>query len=1003
MTISFDRALYEGNVLDRVAVLEREVERLKQRDMEVDKLSDLTTDIGTVDTGILKFGNDTDLGSGFSGVMGGYPGVDLDTPDGVKNFLIAAIIADALGAGFTDQGELYAQAGKIAQWVLDNDLLRSSNFGIVLDAINEQISVGSTGTKLLLNGIGKFLKSSNYATGYSGVYLDSSGYFEAENAKIRGSIETAVFKKNMISAQAGAMIIAKSAGVLSADYTTGGTLVLQGPADGSWLFGSGDIIRLGDGINTSWISVTQSSPANTYTTSLLNGASATYPAGSTAVDYGPTDSGWLEMQAGAVGSAIGPYYSVKKHSGQPWTATTEYIRLGDLRAFLDCGFNTMGFGIGDAASFLTYDPVRGLRIKGSLSMLGDGMIDDAINMQGIKYSLIHSAANSGYSRVTRFGQVVGSGNKPVGVLEYLDPSALGDALSGWGGFETKFAMEQWTHSGGGVLWDNTTAEYYEGAWSAFITQTFIKNAAGGFYSNQYSLDAITISNAFAVTAGKYYDVTWCMKAQLNDHGETLRSRVVVSWLNSSQTVISTVAAPWFESYGAWKQTLYGNLKAPTGAAYVKVTLQAETSGAPNYPGGPASYTKTIYVDRIQIYPSATNITKLEFADDAIYANKPLSIGSGYSMPGAPTRGLWNNDKGIIYWGENNAWLPVVGTKNMACYVSTSGTDDQSHGQAGGSSAYRTVSYAINSIPLNFNGTYHIYIEAGTFTETVWISDKRAAAIHIWGTLNTVATRTETITTDPVTGWSNIPSVPFGYASRIIEVSGVDSFINSPNINGANVVGHASTSMSGESRTYTEYTFGTTLSGSIYVTDSTLVSIHNLSVTGDVNVWYGSNVFIDRSSVRDFAGSHNSYLSFARSYARSFSVTQNSAGNIGLCMIGTTYNMNQWWGHVTSAYGSSIVVRTALFLCCVPNAGQRVVMLQCSESSDMNCWGQVAASASSGINVVYCFAGGTGTLYGFMCDCASCMTSTTENTFTRFYGVTPTAKYVPSAATYGYIG
>lgn len=50
--------------------------------------------------------------------------------------------------------------------------------------------------------------------------------------------------------------------------------------------------------------------------------------------------------------------------------SSEIARLGDLNGFLNYVASNYGVGIGSAAAYLTYDPVNGLRIKGTIIIVG---------------------------------------------------------------------------------------------------------------------------------------------------------------------------------------------------------------------------------------------------------------------------------------------------------------------------------------------------------------------------------------------------------------------------------------------------------------------------------------------------------------------------------------------------------------------------------------------------------------------------------------------------------
>jgi hypothetical protein len=1004
MPNSIERLLVEGNFLDRMTALEARVNYLMRRETVVDALSDLTPELGEVNSGRLKFGTDTDLGSGFSGVMGGFPGVDLDTPDGVKTFLIAAIMADALGAGFTDQGELYAQAGKIAQWVLDNDLLRSANFGIVLDAINEQISVGSTGSKLIIDGIGKAFKSSNYVPGASGSYLDASGFFETGDGLFRGSISSVVFKKDLLSAHAGGMIISKSAGMLSIDYTPGGQLEVQNTLDSSWLFDTGDIVRLADGLNTTWLSVTQlgAGNENKYSVSFLHGSNTTtFLKGSTVVDYGPAGSSFLQMQAGS-GNTMGSYYALRSHSGQPWTDQIEHVRIGDLKGLLNYPNSTIGMIIGNSNSYLAYDPTKGLQIKGSVQLTNQsGSLSDALRLDGLLYSLIHSATIGSYSRSFKFGMVNDSG-VPAGVLDYFDSNAGTNLLTVNPGFEDS-TLTPWTVSLGTVV--QSTTQKYEGSKSArmqvYCTRLYLGDDI--FNVTNSSLR----STSLAVTAGAVYDFSayYYKDAAVYTSANTLL--LSVEWYNGG-TLLAVSTPANCPTTGSWDKASLSGLQAPTGATSAKILMSHSIDGGSvgYFPGAPNAFYQYVYVDKVDFHATANYTARMKVSDNQFTFSKPVAVPYGYTMPTAPTRGFAMNDKGILYWGENGSWLPVCGTKNMTLYVSTTGTDDLNHGHAGGSSAFRTISYAVNQIPTSYTGVVYIMLESGSWSENVWISDK-ACMIHIYGTLTAVATRTETISYDGTTGWGNVPSVSNGNGDRIITVINRGTFINHPYMGGmsSNIIGHPTNGAYTESLQYTEYQFATNLNSStIYVTNSKAVSLHNLNGgSSNVAVWYKSTLFVDSCRFQDILPAHGSYVDIARSFVRALSCTQGCTGAAAISFIGITSNIAAWYNFVTSGNASNIVLRTVMLGMVTPNTGQRCCSLYCSEDSSINVWCNTITALNSGLNVFVNFnSGAGGTSVGVWADTCSAVTGYAENSTCKFYG-TWTTKTSAGASSFGFIG
>jgi hypothetical protein len=65
-----------------------------------------------------------------------------------------------------------------------------------------------------------------------------------------------------------------------------------------------------------------------------------------------------------------PYMSIFGHAGSPWSALTTHARMGNLNGFLGYATDAYGIGIGSTNSYLKYDPVNGLQIKGSVTITG---------------------------------------------------------------------------------------------------------------------------------------------------------------------------------------------------------------------------------------------------------------------------------------------------------------------------------------------------------------------------------------------------------------------------------------------------------------------------------------------------------------------------------------------------------------------------------------------------------------------------------------------------------
>lgn len=220
---------------------------------------------------------------------------------------------------------------------------------------------------------GDSLRSSNYVSGLTGWYVGDT-YAEFANAFIRGELHATVFVKDLISAHAGMLVISKSAGNLAANCTIAatGTIVIETPPTGGWAFDTNDIVRIkaeySGGVGDTWLTVTRSTPDNTYTYAYNSGTTGIiYPAGTAVVDYGVSGQGSVVLNAGAAGTAVGPYVDVRTHAGAPWTTETLNARFGNLNGSYGYSDAVTGIALGKytAADYITIDPTLGIRFLDS--------------------------------------------------------------------------------------------------------------------------------------------------------------------------------------------------------------------------------------------------------------------------------------------------------------------------------------------------------------------------------------------------------------------------------------------------------------------------------------------------------------------------------------------------------------------------------------------------------------------------------------------------------------
>jgi hypothetical protein len=204
------------------------------------------------------------------------------------------------------------------------------------------------------------MSSVPFTSGVEGWQIHTNGNAEFNDVTVRGRIRSAVFEYNIIQATSGSIAVAKSAGVLAANFEIAdgsGTLTVQDPPSGeAWLFESNDIVRIryydSGVLKESWLTVTRTGTVNEYTTALENGTDDyTYKKGLAVINYGPATQGLLFMTADADNS---PYYDVRTHAGAPWTTQTAKVRLGNLAGITDATFGALtGYGLWTDSGYFT--------------------------------------------------------------------------------------------------------------------------------------------------------------------------------------------------------------------------------------------------------------------------------------------------------------------------------------------------------------------------------------------------------------------------------------------------------------------------------------------------------------------------------------------------------------------------------------------------------------------------------------------------------------------------
>ncbi len=271
-----------------------------------------------------------------------------------------------------------------------------------------------TGGELVLNKEGS-VKNTSYIPNQQGFALTaaSGGFLEVENAKIRGTLSTAVFEKETVNAVGGQLYVANSTtltgsvitgqanqgGLYAASDTTFSVVNVSG-FTGSYGAAGGEILSLkkitDTGFSTEYVMV-QSASRNTpssgtdfsgllyvsrsYGNNLtatgtsqslgeIPGAAVPYSGSQVIVSTGRVGTGYIRLNANPNDSTT-PYLDIVERTGSSVYAIDLKARLGDLSGITDTinGKDISGFGLYTDNAFLkggivaTYGSIGGFGIS----------------------------------------------------------------------------------------------------------------------------------------------------------------------------------------------------------------------------------------------------------------------------------------------------------------------------------------------------------------------------------------------------------------------------------------------------------------------------------------------------------------------------------------------------------------------------------------------------------------------------------------------------------------
>ena len=345
------------------------------------------------------------------------------------------------------QGSITATAGgTIGGWVIGNNALSSSNNNVMLSSTGpyhisssgfqvdtEGVMTASSGliggwnigTDSLVGGNLQLfsdgrIKSSDYVSNQMGFLISaaSGGFIEAENAKIRGTLSTAVFEKETVNAVGGQLYVANSTTLTGSGQLGGSTseLGFHSATDTTMSvvnvtgFTAGEILSAkrvtSTGFSTEYLLVESSSRDNGSSETDFSGkihvqrgygsgisgdsgslggspgAAQEYSGSQVIVSTGKIVTGFIRLNANPNDQTT-PYIDIVERTGSGLYDTDLKARIGDLSGVTDNinGQAVSGFGLYTDNAFLkggivaTYGNIGGFGIDStSISSSNDNLI-----------------------------------------------------------------------------------------------------------------------------------------------------------------------------------------------------------------------------------------------------------------------------------------------------------------------------------------------------------------------------------------------------------------------------------------------------------------------------------------------------------------------------------------------------------------------------------------------------------------------------------------------------
>lgn len=176
-------------------------------------------------------------------------------------------------------------------------------------------------------------------------------WFDAIHAM---TFKTVVFEADQVNVFNGSFMVAKSSASLAVAVTFEASGSDTFTANEEGRYAVGDFVMLKDSDSTTWLEVTGIGSDPEIEVTIKSGGGESYAAGTPIVNYGASGQGLIlhtarDLTLGGVDWQA-PCISVIDHAGEPWTALTEYVRLGNLNAWGGFEADKWGLGLGKYAA-----------------------------------------------------------------------------------------------------------------------------------------------------------------------------------------------------------------------------------------------------------------------------------------------------------------------------------------------------------------------------------------------------------------------------------------------------------------------------------------------------------------------------------------------------------------------------------------------------------------------------------------------------------------------------